>query len=209
MPVAMSRKVEYFVNSLGLDVDIRVFPVVLTQEQVLEYGLPRTPIKETERRRAGFEDRYGVGAVELDALEALYPGTLAAILREHIEQYYDLSLVDRVREAEELVRSDLKTITDGVLGVYEDALEVLKAEHEQLQQSFVTRMEGYTERVKQLWQAIGRELRDQQPDIQDYPVPQPYMANEIGEGLYNSERGYLEQMVAYKEFQGKETGVLV
>jgi hypothetical protein len=42
-----------------------------------------------------------------------------------------------------------------------------------------------------------------------YPVPQPYEAEEIGEGLYNSRRDYLSQIVAYKEFQGKETGVVV
>ena len=74
MPVAVSRKMEYFVRTLGLSVDVRVFPVVLTLDQVHYYSLPRTPIKETERRRLGFETRHGEGAVELDALEALYPG---------------------------------------------------------------------------------------------------------------------------------------
>jgi len=34
MPVAMSRKIEYFLRTLDLDVDVRVFPVILTQEQV-------------------------------------------------------------------------------------------------------------------------------------------------------------------------------
>ncbi len=57
---------------LDLSVDVRVFPVVLTLDQVQYYQLPRTPIKETERRRGGFEGRYGEDAVELDALEALY-----------------------------------------------------------------------------------------------------------------------------------------
>src|SRR5436309_15833979 len=68
MPVAVSRKIEYFVRTLGLDLDVRLFPVVLTLDQVQYYQLPRTPIKETERRRFGFEERYGEGAVELDAL---------------------------------------------------------------------------------------------------------------------------------------------
>src|SRR5947199_9661088 len=68
MPVAVSRKIEYFVRTLGLELDIRLFPVVLTLEQVRHYQLPRTPIKETERRRGGFETRSGEGAVELDAL---------------------------------------------------------------------------------------------------------------------------------------------
>src|SRR5712691_8201081 len=51
MPVSVSRKVEYFVRTLGLEVDVRVFPVILSAEQVHSYRLPRTPIKDTERRR--------------------------------------------------------------------------------------------------------------------------------------------------------------
>src|SRR5947209_12795651 len=34
MPVAVSRKMEYFVRTLGLAVDVRVFPVVLTLDQI-------------------------------------------------------------------------------------------------------------------------------------------------------------------------------
>lgn len=38
----------------------------------------------------------------------------------------------------------------------------------------------------------------------DYPLPEAHQAREIGDGLYNSERGYLEQIDAYKQFQGKQ-----
>lgn len=204
MPVAMSRKVEYFVEALGLDVDIRVFPVVLTQEQVHEYGLPRTPIKETDRRRVGFEERYGSGAVELDALEALYPGQLAAILRGYLDSYYDHTLADRVSQVEELLRSDLSTMEDAVLGAYTPQIEQLKTEHEALKQAYTAQVEGYSQRVLRLLQAISHDLRENLPDVDRYPVPGPYEADEIGEGLYNSERTYLAQIAAYKEFQGKE-----
>ena len=39
MPVAVSRKIEYFVRTLGFELDIRLFPVVLTLEQVQYYQL--------------------------------------------------------------------------------------------------------------------------------------------------------------------------
>src|SRR5207244_12427132 len=99
MPVAVARKIEYFVRTLGLDVDVRVFPVVLTLDQIQYYRLPRTPIKETERRRTGFESRHGEGAVELDALEALYPGELTSVLSQYIEEYYAASLDAQVAGA--------------------------------------------------------------------------------------------------------------
>lgn len=209
MPVAMSRKVEYFVETLGLDLDIRVFPVVLTLDQVREYALPRTPIKETERRRAGFEGRYGEGAVELDALEALYPGVLADILRSYMGSYYDQTLAERVYRAEEQLRMDLGVVEDAVVGAYGQELETLKQEHEALKQAYTAQMEGYSQRVRELWQAMSRDLRANLLDIHQYPVPQPYAAEEIGEGLYNSARNYLAQIAAYKEFQGKDAEAVV
>src|SRR5947199_4166668 len=118
MPVAVARKIEYFVRTFGLNVDVRVFPVVLTLEQIQYYTLPRTPIKETERRRVGFEGRYGEGAVELDALEALYPGELQALLSQDIESYYDVTLAGRVEAAEMQVQERLQRIWQQVVASY-------------------------------------------------------------------------------------------
>jgi hypothetical protein len=41
---------------------------------VRQYRLPRTSIKPSELRKQRFEDTFGTGAVELDALETLHPG---------------------------------------------------------------------------------------------------------------------------------------
>src|SRR5579863_4599433 len=118
MPVAVSRKLEYFVHRYGLDVDVRVFPVVLTLDQVRSYQLPRTPIKETERRRFGFEERYGEGAVELDALEALYPGQLQILLGQYLDYYYDATLGNRVYEVQSALEQDAAVVCQEVLGQY-------------------------------------------------------------------------------------------
>src|SRR2546423_1732921 len=203
MPVAVSRKIEYFVRTLGLDLDVRVFPVVLTLEQVQHYGLPRTPIKETERRRIGFESRHGEGAVELDALEALYPGELQAVLSRYIECYYDSSLDERITQARAALENDLGVVWQQVAGRYADDVEALRSEYEQLQREFEGRMAGYTQRVQGLWQAMRQELDVSVPDLGYYPLPQPECYGEIGDGLYDSGRDYLEQLEAYKVFQGK------
>jgi hypothetical protein len=76
----------------GIDLDVRLQPIALTLPQVKSYRLPRTPIKPSERRKASsstgsghrFENRFGRGVVELDALEALYPGKLAGIVETAI-----------------------------------------------------------------------------------------------------------------------------
>jgi hypothetical protein len=50
MPKAVARKVEFTIAKFGLDVDLQLIPLALTPDQRREYRLPRTPIKDTERR---------------------------------------------------------------------------------------------------------------------------------------------------------------
>src|SRR6266571_2914512 len=203
MPVAVARKIEYFVRTLGLEVDVRVFPVVLTLEQIQYYRLPRTPIKETERRRMGFESRHGEGAVELDALEALYPGELQAVLSRYIECYYDSSLDSRVQQARATLHEDLSFVWQQVLTPYTDEVQEFQSVYEQLQEELAERLAGYSQRMHHLWHAMRADLEAAVPDLRYYPLPLPEYPDEIGEGLYNSARDYLEQVEAYKAFQGK------
>jgi len=203
MPVAVSRKMEYFVRTLGLDLDIRLFPVVLTLEQVQYYQLPRTPIKETERRRVGFEDRFGEGAVELDALEALHPGDLEAILSGYLDAYYDGTLEQRVEQRRRDLQEHLSGIWQEVVGSYEQEVAALRAEYEHLRGAYEPRMREVNSRVRTLWQAIKRDLEGASAVVEQYPQPVAHQGEELGEGLYNSGRAYMEQVAVFKQFQGR------
>ena len=92
MPVAVARQIEYWLPELAPGADVKLTPLALTREQAEEYRLPRTPIKEEDLRQGKFEDVYGEGAVELDALEALYPGVLARPAPEAAAPYFDATL---------------------------------------------------------------------------------------------------------------------
>jgi hypothetical protein len=203
MPVAVARKLEYFVRTEQLDVDVRLFPAVLTAAQVKRYSLPRTPIKDTERRKEAFEARHGAGATELDALEALRPGELQRILRGYIESYYDTSLERRARERRAELERDLQAIRRQVLEDYSDQLDQARQELEGIRADLGPRMAAYSEHIQQIWRDIMADLREQSPDLANYPLPEARDATEIGSGLYNSERDYLRQIDAYKNFQGK------
>jgi hypothetical protein len=203
MPVAVSRKIEYFVRTFGLDLDVRLFPVVLTLEQVRDYQLPRTPIKETERRRDGFEERFGEGAVELDALEALYPGELRTLLGSYLEAYYDVTLLERVDQEQRRLEGDLSMVWEQVIASYQGAIDELKAEHAYLEQQVGPRLAAYGERIQSLWQAIKNDLRSSVPDVENYPVPGSLEVQELGAGLYNSTWDYMDQLGVFKQFQGR------
>lgn len=204
MPVAVSRKIEYFVRTEQSDVDIRLFPVVMTAEQIEHYNLPRTPIKSTERRRESFELRHGTGAVELDALEALYPGELARLIIAYIERYYDPTLDDRSSQAEQELRRDLREARARALEPHQDEIDAVTTEYDKIRAEFEERMSKLRERMAQLFTDIGQSLEDEMPDIDMYPLPDPREAIEVGSGLFNTERDYHDQLYAYKRFQGKD-----
>ncbi|MFA5801150.1 MAG: hypothetical protein WC911_01605 [Thermoleophilia bacterium] len=89
MPCAVARKLEFMLKKYGIELHCFVKALALTEDQVRDYNLPRVPIKESEKRAAKFEDAFGSGAVELDALEALYPGVLKRMVTDEILCYYD------------------------------------------------------------------------------------------------------------------------
>jgi hypothetical protein len=64
-------------------------------------------------------------------------------------------------------------------------------------------MAAYGEQMQALWQVMRSELELSVPNLEYYPLPAPIFSDELGEGLYDSARDYLEQIEAYKQFQGK------
>lgn len=110
MPVAVARQLEYWLPTYAPAADIRLTPLCLTREQVRGYQLPRIPIKDTDNRKNGFEQRHGEGAVELDALEALHPGELARLLREAVAPYRDPGLPEALRQAALALRETFEPV---------------------------------------------------------------------------------------------------
>jgi hypothetical protein len=136
MPVSIARKIEFLLRRDGLgDLDIRLDPLLLTREQVEHYQLPRIPIKDSERRKVSFEERFGEGAVELDALEALHPGELARLVIDRIEVYRSPAEATRedIAHATYALERDAETIREEVLAEHTDTLAQLRTRFDEMQ----------------------------------------------------------------------------
>ena len=184
MPCAVARKVEWMASHTGLDVEIKLCPLVLTSEQQREYGLPRTPIKESELRAARFEEQHGAGAVELDALEALHPGELGRIVGDALGAYWSREADVRMRGQENALRQAIRAEMDAIT-------------------------EGYAEEIAAL-QAMGTELEELEvPDIGRYEPAPASPGDVLGDGagfdwLFDTDRDYMEQIAAYKAHKGAD-----
>lgn len=207
MPVAVARQIEFWLQRYNPYLDVKLEHIALTRDQVVQYRLPPIPIKESDRRKAGFEERYGEGAVELDALEALYPGELARLVRERILQFRDPQLWEKLaaarREAEEI----LARHWEERLGPFREQLEELNAEvaaitrryEEQLRElqlQMEQELEPYRERLEMLRLAVQNTLENLHVELP--PLPEPETEPEQGDWLFDSRRNYFTQLAAYR-----------
>lgn len=116
MPVSIARKIEFLASQRDITEDIKLKQLVLTPEQCREYKLPRTPIKLTEKRAAGFEERHGAGATELDALEAVYPGKFKKIIEQEVLNYIDIDAWNKAVELNQQVKAKVRGFLQSKVG---------------------------------------------------------------------------------------------
>ena len=208
MPFQVARQIEYWLHSYAPEADIALQPLALTRAQVQEYKLPRIPVKDTDRRKTSFEDRYGEGAVELDALEALHPGVLATIVRQAVAPYRDMRLASRLANAEATARAEVTAAWEDAVAPYtaeladiEVAMRDLVAGYENrlwaVGEELQAELAPYTQRLEQLRQAISGAAADLEVELPARPEPRTARAGEE-DWLYRSSRTYLEQIAVYK-----------
>jgi hypothetical protein len=207
MPAAVARVVEFYLDSYAAGRDVKLTPVVLTKEQVVQYQLPRIPIKEEDSRRRGFQDRHGEGAVELDALEAIHPGELERIIREALAPYRDATLRARLESAGEEAHRAAREAWEEEAGPYLRGLERLLAKIGRVVDAHrgeVRRLEGRLQAaLAPLLEKAGRARHavttagvTAEPELPDRPGPETGEVAEDG-WLYASDRDYLEQLRHY------------
>ena len=218
MPIAVARKVEYYLYNSQLwgqeeiNIDVKLDPIILTQQQKDKYKLPRTPIKPGEKRRRRFEQIYGKGAVELDALEALHPGEFIKIVEEKILELWDLTLEDRIGKArvkiyeklEEEWQEKIEPFTDKKNEIEEEAKEIYdkyESKLQDLRDALDAELEPLSERKKTLWHAIQKEIESTYIKIP--ALPRPEIEEKNNDWLFDSKRNYLEQLGIFKKAQGK------
>jgi hypothetical protein len=230
MPVAAARKIEFFAQARGLDMQLE--RIGLTAEQCRQWDLPRTPIKEKEKRKDKFEKRWGRGATELDALEALHPGELGRVVEEAILRFRDGTIDRRTREAAEPIGQKLDEVsaevheryslmigalrvryetitaqyTEELLPQYTAMMDDLKArleewEHNEFGPWKARVLEVWKDEVEELWSTMAGEIaQEMEPVVANIEWPEPKIKG-FDDPLFDSTRDYIDQIDHYKRFQ--------
>jgi hypothetical protein len=214
MPVSPARHIEFALRSISEDQksDIRLHHLALTEEQVRDLGLPRIPIKDSDRRKANFEARHGQGAVELNALmhETRVEET-EAMLRGAILRLRDRSLPQKriaaYREAQEIVDDELELrlrwAHRALTLIEERAREIgerYATELEDIQERLSREIAPLEERAERVLHAARRRLEGLEEDVAPLlPTVEGEEMDGAAEGwLFDSRRDYMEQLRHYK-----------
>jgi len=214
MPTAVARQIEYWLTTYAAEADVKLNHIVLTREQVERYRLPRTPVKDSDRRKASFEERYGEGAVELDALEALRPGELAGVVEENILRFWDSELQEKIAEARMKAKKELAAHWQARIMPFQGDLDDLKAQVEDVVQKYQVRLEEmreeltselepYEDAADSLWSAIQDAAADIEPSLP--ALPEPEVEEDDQDWLFDSCRDYFDQLAAYQAWKSGQT----
>jgi hypothetical protein len=232
MPVSVARKVEYIIRRDGLDLDVRLDPLVLTSEQVERHRLPRIPIKDSDLGKRSFEDRFGEGATELDALEALHPGELGRIVADEIVRWRRPAALARAqnRRIAAQVSAELAAEREAVLEDHAPEIAELREAHTAMQSAIGTRHEAlaaisaeatrrsldhveainhevatFYQRAAALMRRIAAALDKRIPALETIAWASPAAPDEDDDPLFDSARGYIDQIDRYNAHAGKPT----
>ena len=216
MPVSIARQAQFWADQLGIDTPLTLHPLALTRQQVDTYSLPRVPVRldkhgQPDRRGRNFEAAYGEGVVELDALEALHPGELAAVVRRAVQPYVDRDLANRLHRT----RGDAQEV---IGDAWEQATAELRAELRQVQNDIGAVTATYRDRLVALARELREELAPHQDrlnllaervvatageldvDLLDRPIADPPDVDRDGL-LYDSTRDWRRQLQCFKVAQ--------
>jgi hypothetical protein len=116
MPTAVAHKLRALKVEFWPELEFRCYQAALTPDQVRRYGLPESPVKESEPRGVNWTTMMGVAQTEVDALATLQPNLLRQIARDALDPFYDNTLDVRVNNVRARWRQQAQAAVDEGLG---------------------------------------------------------------------------------------------
>jgi hypothetical protein len=111
MAISVARKLQALRTLRFPDLDLELYPVAMSYEQVSRLNLPSTPLKDTEKRADRWREKWNHEQTEIDALAALNPAELRRIAIDAVTPFFDETLADRTddfrRNAEDIAAATL------------------------------------------------------------------------------------------------------
>jgi hypothetical protein len=208
MPVSVARKLQAQRDLFFPDLEFKIVPLALKAEQVREFNLPSTPLKDSERRGDKWRAEHGLEQTEIDALATLRPDVLRQIVEEGITPYFDATLEDRVRAAKSDWEDRAQEVIDAQ--VDEDEIAEIEATVEGLEAQAREQMEAIRSEFSAKIAAEDDRLQQLVANIDLPPAPDLPEAELFERSpqavLVSSDQSWIEQTRALKVWKSYGNG---
>jgi hypothetical protein len=168
MAISVARKLQALQALHFPSLCFQVYRAALTPKQVGEYGLPSTPLKDTERRGDAWRAAWGIEQTEIDALASLRPDLLREIARAALAPFFDRTLAARVLEAKSAWLDEAARVAVDQLGA--DRLATVR-------EQATAQLAAIREQVDALREAMQIDVGDL--ELPTPVVPQPEMDGRV------------------------------
>jgi hypothetical protein len=193
MILSVGRKLQALKVLLPGMPDFATYRAALTPTQVGEYGLPSTPLKDTERRADKWRRAMGVEQTEIDALAALRPDLLRQIARRFLDGFYDRTLSRRVAAYRREWRDRAQEMIDATFD--QDRLDDIRRDAE-------VQLAGMREQIRELNDSLRIDVDED--DLPQIVLPEAIDPGGNGLPLLDSRWDFAEQcraLIASKRYQ--------
>jgi hypothetical protein len=181
----------------------------------VEWELPRKPIKEDDRRKGGWEQRFGEGVVEIDALAARQPGRLGQLVRERVESLQDPSLRHRMEEAAAEADRQVSTAVEDVTARHRGGAQQTVSEYNEVAERYRERLEALSAEFEGEVGHLRERFREQQEAFEaevnalEIELPEPPEAESPEDPLedqwmYDSARDFTWQTELFRRAQKRD-----
>lgn len=194
MPIGLSRNIEFYDSD---NLDIKLYPIMITEDQVNKYQLPRIPTKK-DKNYSKFIDAHGDGMVEINALTGRHPGEFEKIVIDEIKKYHDPSIDHEVAQAEWQFQRELEQERDNRLDDIQDRIDDFYSRFDDATKEIRENLKSFNSEFNEL----DREVTARLQDIEIYPDGLPCGLSHDNENpaLYDSNLDYFDQLERYKKY---------
>jgi Histidine kinase-, DNA gyrase B-, and HSP90-like ATPase len=188
MPVSVARKIQAHVDLRFPELRAELHHVALTLDQVLELGLPSTPLKGTEKRATKWRDATGREQTEIDALAALRPDVLRQIAEDALLPFYDPTLDGRFEAASDEFEAAAEAWFERLPEYAKVAREI--AEARAVAVTAVAALADAQRRALDVM-SVAADDADDPPEPPDTMAIEPELAEDAPEPLFTTENDWL------------------
>lgn len=114
----MTRDITDRLELFGADVEVQ--RIALNWDQIDEFNPPPNPAKLSDSKAGAYIEEFGTESWELDALE---PKVLTSLIRTHVADLTDASLLERASAKEKRDKAELRLVKDN----WHDAVGLLRS----------------------------------------------------------------------------------